>query len=115
MRRCGIPVCIFNLIRQTCDSFMYQVVRDGKLTASTQVTSGGRQLPAIFLMRVDEVIRQTAEGKRRGINWNISEHLEDMAFVDDMCRLSETFVNMGKNLRDLQSEGRITRRQTVRN
>ena len=53
--------------------------------------------------------------KRRGINWNISEQLEDMAFVGDMCHLSETVVDMEKKLRDLQSEGRITRLQTVRN
>ena len=38
-----------------------------------------------------------------------------MSFVDDMCRLSETFINMEKKLRDLKSEGWITRLQIVRN
>ena len=71
---------VFNLIRQTCNGFTYQVVWKGNLAASTPVTW---QSTLIFIMRVDEVIRHTAEGKTRGMravlksasNWLVKRNM----------------------------------------
>jgi hypothetical protein len=33
---------------------------------------------------MDEVMRKAIGGKRRGINWGITEQLEDLDFADDI-------------------------------
>jgi hypothetical protein len=83
---------------------------EGKLTDSIPVMSGVKQgcilSPTIFLMVMDEVIRKAIGGKRRGINWGITEQLEDLDFVDDICLLSHTFPKMETKLKDLENEGK---------
>ena len=41
---------------------------------------------------------------RRDTNWDISEQLENLDFADDVCLLSQAFVNIEKMVRDLQSK-----------
>jgi hypothetical protein len=83
---------------------------EGKLTDTIPVMSGVKQgcilSPTIFLMVMDEVIRKAIGGKRRGINWGITEQLKDLDFVDDICLLSHTFPKMETKLKDLENEGK---------
>jgi hypothetical protein len=45
----------------------------------------------IFLMVMDELMRKAIGGKRRGINWGITEQLEDLDFTDDICVMPHIF------------------------
>jgi hypothetical protein len=51
---------------------------------------------------------------RKGVDWCISEHLEDLDLSDCICLLGHPFVDMEKKLRDLHIEGKIARLQIVR-
>ena len=52
---------------------------------------------------------KTTTGNKKSVNWCVSEHLNDLDFLDCICHLSHPFVHMEKKLRDLQSKGRIAR------
>jgi hypothetical protein len=60
--------------------------------------------PTIFLMVMDKVIRKATGGKRSGINWGMTEQLEDLDFADDVCLLSHTFSKMETKVKDLENE-----------
>jgi hypothetical protein len=57
-------------------------------------------------MVMDEVMRKATGGKRRGINWGITEQLEDLNFADDICLLSHTFSKLETKLKDLENESK---------
>ena len=63
--------------------------------------------PTIFLMVTDRVMKRVTEGVRRGINWSLTEQLEDLDFADDICLLSHTYNKMEEKLRDLDTEGKM--------
>jgi hypothetical protein len=70
------------------------------------VKQGCILLPTILLMVMDEVMRKAVGGKRRGINWGITEQLEDLDFVYDICLLSHTFFKMETEFKNLENEGK---------
>jgi hypothetical protein len=83
------------------------------MSASLQtipVMSGVKQgcilSPTIFLLVLDKVMRKAIGGKRRGINWGITEQLEDLDFADDTCLLSHTFSKIETKLKDLKNKGK---------
>jgi hypothetical protein len=55
---------------------------------------------------MDEVMRKAIGGERSGINWGITEQLEDLYFADDICLLSHTFSKMETKLKYLENEGK---------
>jgi hypothetical protein len=110
MRKYDVPGHIINIVKQTYEGYMCQIVHGGKLTDPIPVLLGanqGRILSAtIFLMLMDEVMRKAIRGKRRGITWGITEQLEDLDFADDIFLLSHTFYKMETKLKDLENEGK---------
>jgi len=40
----------------------------------------------------------------RGIRWNLTDRLEDLDYVDDICLLAHTFNDIRTKLRRLQQE-----------
>jgi hypothetical protein len=61
-------------------------------------------LPNCFF--IDEVLRKSTEGKRRGITWRMNEQLEDLVFADDVCLLSHRLTEY-KGCRKDRKESRI--------
>jgi hypothetical protein len=110
MRKYDIPGHIINIIKQTYEGYTCQIVHKGKLTDLIPVMSRVKQgcilSPTIFLMVMDEVMRKAIGGKRRGINWGITEQLEDLDFADDICLLSHTFSKLETKLKDSENEGK---------
>jgi hypothetical protein len=47
--------------------------------------------PIMFLMVMGDVMNKVILGKKRGINWGVSQQLEDLDFADDICLLSHAF------------------------
>ncbi len=84
------------------------VLHNGQLTDPFTTVSGVRQgclLSAIiFLIVLDEVLRRSLDGKRRGIQWRLTEHLEDLDYADDIVLLSHNFKDMQAKLKDLVEE-----------
>jgi hypothetical protein len=53
---------------------------------------------------LDEVLRRSLDEERRGILWNLTEHLEDLDYADDIVLLSHNFGDMQAKLDDLVRE-----------
>jgi hypothetical protein len=56
-------------------------------------------------MVMDEVMRKVTEGENRGINWGISQQLEDLHFADNVHLLSH-ISPYGKKLIELENKGK---------
>ena len=89
----GIPPVFINLIQQLYDNATCQVIHNGKLTESFNVKTGVRQgcllSPMIFLMVVDWTMRETTKDGKTGIQWTLTQCLEDLDFADDLCLMSQ--------------------------
>ncbi len=55
---------------------------------------------------LDEVLRWSLDGRRRGILWRLTEHLEDLDYdyADDIVLLSHNIGDMQAKLNDLVEE-----------
>jgi hypothetical protein len=111
MRTYGLPEKIVSVIKETYSNCTCQVIHNGKATNPTAAKSGVRQgcilSPTLFLLVMDEVMRSVTEGKRRGIQWGLTERLEDFDFTDDICLLSQKCRDMAEKLRDLEDEAKL--------
>ena len=77
--------------------FECTVLLNNKETDWFTVNSGVRQgcinLPILFLIAIDWVMRKTTDSKR-GITWSIFTTLEDLDFADDIALLSSRHSDM---------------------
>nr|KAG5695646.1 hypothetical protein BaRGS_029136 [Batillaria attramentaria] len=112
MSHYGFPPKFVNIIRQLYEDATCQVIHDGKLTEPFTVRTGVRQgcilSPTIFLMVVDWVMRQATDGKRTGIQWTFSKHLEDLDFADDIALLSHKQQDAQEKLNRVAEEAEKT-------
>ena len=85
---------------------MCQVIHRNDLTPPFEVKSGVRQgcllSPMIFLLVTDWIMRQTTR-QARGIQWSLTQKLEDLDFADDICLLAHTHRDMQAKTEDLQT------------
>jgi hypothetical protein len=58
----------------------------------------------MFLIVLDEVLRRSLDGRRRGILWRLTEHLGDLDYADDIVLLSHNLRDMQEKLDDLVEE-----------
>jgi hypothetical protein len=58
------------------------------------------------LLVIDEVLRKSIEGKKRGIAWRMNEQLEDLVFADDVCPLSHRLSDMQEKIKDVEKIGK---------
>jgi hypothetical protein len=110
MRTYGLPEKIVSVIEET-RNYACQVIHYGKATDPIALKSGVRQgcilSPTLFLLVMDEVMRRVTEGKRRGIQWGLTERLEDLDFADGICLLSQKCRDIAEKLRDLEDEAKV--------
>ena len=59
------------------------------MTKLIEVKTGARQgcilSPLLFLMVLDWVSKNAYEGKRLGLQWTLTQHLEDLDYAVDLC------------------------------
>jgi hypothetical protein len=62
--------------------------------------------PQMFLLVIDDVLRKSIEGKKRGIIWGRNEQLEDLVFADDVCLLSHRLTDMQEKIKNVEKIGK---------
>jgi hypothetical protein len=60
----------------------------------------------VFLFVIDEVLRKSTEGNKRGIIRKMNEQLEDLVFADDACLLSHRLTNKQEKIRHVEKIGK---------
>jgi hypothetical protein len=79
------------LIQEGHNQFSCRVLHNGHLTTPFETKSGVRQgsllSPLLLLVVLDKVLRASLDGKARGIGWKLTETLEDLDCVGDICIL----------------------------
>ncbi|MEE4247060.1 MAG: reverse transcriptase domain-containing protein [Kangiellaceae bacterium] len=112
-RHYGIPPPYINLIQQLYENAQCQVIHNGKLTDPFDVKTGVRQgcllSPMIFLMVVDWIMRETTKSEKTGIQWTLTQCLEDLDFADDLCLMSQKHQHMQSKSNKLKEEAAKTR------
>jgi exonuclease III len=108
LKKRGLPEKVINVIKGLYSGFECCVLHNGQLTESFETVSGVRQgcilSPLLFLIVLDEVLRRAFSGSRRGIQWRLNEHLEDLDYADDIVLLSHNHRDMQSKTDDLVNE-----------
>jgi hypothetical protein len=65
--------------------------------------------PIIFLLVLDRIIRKALGGRKRGIQWNMRDRLEDLEFADDICLLAQRLTDMKETPKQQQGETELAR------
>ena len=98
LRHYGIPEKITNLIKKMYENMASRVIHEGQLTEPFEVKTGVRQgcllSPFLFLLAIDWIMRTTTAGRRNGIQWSLTQQLEDLDFADDLALLSHSHAQM---------------------
>jgi len=58
----------------------------------------------LFLLILDRVMKRVIGLRKRGIQWNMKERLEDLDYADDMCLLAQIFCDMEEKLKRIKEE-----------
>jgi hypothetical protein len=74
------------------DDFKCKILHERKLTDYIEITHGVRQVctlsPIIFLLVLDDVMRNLLENRMGGVQWAMKDRLEDHDFADNISLLS---------------------------
>jgi hypothetical protein len=101
----GTPQKFLNLVKEMYGGFRCKVLHEGKFTGNLIINTDARQgsilSPIIFLFVLDEIMRKTLGGKKRGIQWNMRDRLEDLEFAEDIGLLAQRFTDMKEKLKRL--------------
>jgi hypothetical protein len=77
----------------------------GKLSYSLEVTTGVRQGCRLcltpFLLVLDSVMNKVIRGRKRGIQWQMMERLDDVDFADDIYLLAQRWCDIKAKLKKL--------------
>ena len=96
MAHYGIPPKYINIIKNMywdmqCN-VLFQRCAQEKLKVLTGVKQGCLLSPFLFLLCIDWIMVQSTHNKRTGIQWSLTEHLEDLDFADDIALLSRSHL-----------------------
>ena len=100
----GIPQKLINIIKSLYRDTRCQVIHRGKPGRQFRIKSGVKQgcilSPLLFIIVLDWVMKKT-NVVARGIQWNMTDRLEDIDFADDICELTHRFQDMEDKLETL--------------
>lgn len=103
-----MPPKIVRLLENMYRKYSCRVTHDGLISDDIAVHAGVRQgcllSPLLFLVVLDGIMLRITDHRRRGIEWGLSNFLEDLDYADDLCLLSHTHADMQAKLDDLQRE-----------
>ena len=98
MSHYGIPPKLITIIKNTYRGMQCRVLHEGSLSEPFEVLTGVRQgcmiSPFLFILCIDWIMTQTTSNKRTGIQWSLTEQLEDLDFADDLALLAHTHQQM---------------------
>jgi hypothetical protein len=94
------------------DNFECSVILGNSISEPFIVKSGVRQgcimSPILFLVVIDWIQRQATSDKRRGIQWTMFSHLEDLDFADDLAEISGNNIHLQEKTDRLNKYARQT-------
>ncbi|XP_043063167.1 uncharacterized protein LOC122319632 [Drosophila yakuba] len=100
----GVPANLIAIIKSMYDDANLAVLHNGKTSAPFQTNTGIRQgcplSPLLFNIVVDELMSEVCSSKR-GITWNLTKHLEDLDYADDICLISHRLDDIQRKSGDL--------------
>ena len=110
MRHYGIPTKVIAIIKNLYDEFTCQVVHSGRLSEEFHVTIGVKQgcllSPLLFLLVLNWVTREAYADSGKGIQWTLTQKLEDLEFADDIALLSHRLQDTQEKVTALSETGK---------
>ncbi|KAG7310042.1 hypothetical protein JYU34_004574 [Plutella xylostella] len=107
LKKKGIPTKIVNIIQSLYNGSTCHVIHDGLIGPPIPISTGVKQgcllSPLLFIIILDDIMRQVSAGSR-GIPWRQGQ-LEDLDYADDIVLLSKRLSDMQSKIEDLQREG----------
>lgn len=98
MAHYGIPTKYTNIIKNMYWDMQCNVLFQGCAQEKFKVLTGVKQgcllSPFLFLLCIDWIMVQSTHNKKTGIQWSLTEHLEDLDFADDIALLSHSHQQM---------------------
>jgi len=111
LRHYCIPNKIINVLKVQYQGFTCQVLHGGTMTEHIEVKTGVRQgcllSPLLFLVLLDWLSNNAYEGKRLGLQWSLTQRLEDLDYADDLCLLIHRLADMkvkGERLKETSGQ-----------
>ena len=112
MAHYGIPNKFIRIVQNMYQGMMCKVVHEGQLSDPFAVTTGVRQgcllSPFLFLLAVDWVMKKTTSQGKNGIQWTLTEQLDDLDFADDIALLSHSHKQIQEKSNLLHSNAKST-------
>lgn len=94
MAHYGIPPKYINIIKNMYQDMQCRVLHQGCAQETFKMLTGVKQgcllSPFLSLLCINWIMKQTIHNKKTGIQWSLTEHLEDLKFADDIALLSHT-------------------------
>lgn len=105
----GIPLKIVNLIKSSYDGGACRVLHEGVLSEAFTTNSGVKQgcalSPLLFITALD-IVFETVNQQKLGINWGFNNKLTDLAYADDVALLANRQEDMQTKITKLAEESR---------
>lgn len=104
-----IPIKIINMIQELYRNADTRVLHKGKQSANFNINIGARQgcvlSPLMFLAVLDIVMRKTNTDSPNGIQWGLTQRLNDLDYADDLVLLAHKHADLQHKLNTLQHHG----------
>jgi len=89
----GIPEKLVKMIRLFYDGFSCSVTGNEKnekdwFIVATGVRQGCNISPVLFIIILDYILKSSVKKSRCGLRWNLTAHMQYLAFADDICLFS---------------------------
>ena len=105
LRQYGVPTKVVNVIKGTYNNFRAQLVHNNKLSDPFVIRTGVREgcllSPLLFLVVIAWITREVVKNEITGIQWTLTERLEDLDFADDVCLIFATHNQMQRKTEKL--------------
>ena len=106
----GIPQKFINIIKNSYEGTSCKVIHEGQLSESFEVKTGVRQgcllSPFLFLLAIDWIMKSSTTGHRNGIQWTLTQQLDDLDYADDIALLSHSGAQMQNKTTILEERSR---------
>lgn len=110
MRQYGIPGKYIRLVKMFYENDRCSVITEGGVGAAFNVKSGVKQgcvmSGFLFILVIDWIMRRTLSQGDTGIQWKLTEKLEDLDYADDIVTVSSKLSHAQQKVDRLNMQGK---------